>query len=126
MHLAVCVAAVWCTWTAHDYLQERVFLTPGFHFGYAMAFVLQATSFLLSLSYRAGDWLLEWGIERSRRRQEEEDEDEARRRAVALDEEQERGLLKEAPVPDDAVLSAQRLGWVQTLALYVLLSLIHI
>ena len=85
--LALCVAGVWLTWTAHDYLQERVFRAPGFHFGFTMAFCLQFVSFLLSACSRAVEWMLtRSGAEA--RRQEAEEQAQRQREAVL-----EQGLL---------------------------------
>lgn len=47
-HLFACIVCVWLSWSAHDYLQEKMFRIPGFKFGFFMAFVLQATSSLLA------------------------------------------------------------------------------
>lgn len=46
--LVCCVVGVWIFWSLHDYLQERVFAFPDFHFGFFMALVLQLTSTALS------------------------------------------------------------------------------
>ena len=58
-YLALCVCGVWIFWSAHDYIQERIFLAPGFPFGLFMAFSLQTSSFLLSLAYRGFAWVWE-------------------------------------------------------------------
>lgn len=87
-YLALCIAGVWLTWTAHDYLQERIFRAPGFHFGLFMAFALQFVAFLLSLAYRVGVWAFDDGREQMRRCAEEE---KRRRLAAAAAEEEEQG-----------------------------------
>ena len=126
MHIVLCVIGVWLTWTTHDYLQERVFSTPGFRFGYAMAFVLQSTSFILSLVYRGFEWLLDDSAASRQAAKEKEDEEEERRRR-ALDEEQEAGLLKEGEASDDAPSAAEAASastsWT-TFGFYLLLSLL--
>ena len=40
--LVLCVAAIWVAWSLHDYLQEAIFLTPGFDFPLTMALTLQS------------------------------------------------------------------------------------
>ena len=92
LHLTACIAGVWVTWTAHDYLQERIFKAPGFHFGLFMAFSLQFVSFMLSLLYRIVAWAIDDGEEVARQRLEEE---RRRQRAIAAEEEQAETLLDE-------------------------------
>ena len=50
--LALCVAALWLAWGAHDYLQERIF-RHGFHQGTFMAFSMQTSTVTLSLLHEA-------------------------------------------------------------------------
>ena len=79
-----CVVSVWASWSVHDYLQERVFRAPGFHFGFFMAFVLQASSFVLSAAQSSVSKLCEAHDSASERRkpafeiEEEEEETETR------------------------------------------------
>ena len=82
--LSACVVGVWFTWSAHDFLQERIFRAPGFQFGIFMAFSLQFVAFVMSLAYRVGLWLLDDGREQRRMA-------EAARRRLAAAEEEEQG-----------------------------------
>ena len=115
--LFVCVVGVWLTWTAHDYLQERIFKAPGFRFGLFMAFSLQTVSFILSLAYRIGVGLLD------RSQAQRGKEEEARRlRAVEEEEEQGAGLMEENEPPVETKPSgAEPLS---ALVWYLLLSLL--
>ena len=95
--LALCVAGVWIFWSLHDYLQERLFRAPGFHFGLFMAFTLQVTSFLLSLVHRTAVWLAEQTFSTGERRN-VHDREEAQRRRAELEEEA-RDELQPPPPP---------------------------
>ena len=51
--LALCVAAIWVAWSVHDYLQEAIFLTPGFDFPLTMALTLQSVASVLAFVQRS-------------------------------------------------------------------------
>ena len=138
-YLALCVVGVWLTWSLHDYLQERIFRVPGFHFGFFMAFLLQFVSFVLSLVHQTIEWLFRRVGEASRRAAEEKELEDQRRHEEALDEEQGDSLLKEeeadapwtpsASTPSGPAVAAPvrpprvEATW-GTLALYLALSLL--
>lgn len=126
--LGSCVASVWATWTVHDWLQERVFRVPGFHFGIFMAFCLQAVSVVLALANQLAEGnsckCLDATAEEKKRR----DAEAARRREAVMDEEQETGLLTEAEEkdtepPNTASAVSSPISWL-TLSLYLLLSML--
>lgn len=85
--LFACVIGVWFTWSAHDFLQERIFRAPGFQFGIFMAFSLQFVAFVMSLAFRVGLWLLDDGREQRRMA-------ESARRRLAAAEEEEQGEMR--------------------------------
>jgi len=120
-YLAACVTGVWLTWTAHDYLQERIFKVPGFHFGLFMAFSLQTVSFLLSLVYRLWTHLLDDGRQLQQRLAEEQ----SQRRLAAEEEEQGENLLEDdeeqpaAPKKADDSWPLQALAWYLSLSLLI-------
>ena len=125
LRLVGCVLGVWLTWSAHDYLQERIFRVPGFTFGIFMAFCLQATSFVLSLVAQIGTWLL--GSAEGERERRAAEVEEQRRRAALVEEEQERGLLNvgddEGAAADAAEAPPKGASWPVMLR-YLLLSLL--
>ena len=132
-YLALCVCGVWIFWSAHDYIQERIFLAPGFHFGLFMAFSLQTSSFLLSLAYRGFAWVWELTTTSSEQRYLQTLEAQRRRRAEAEEaEEEELGeekLLENDGAPEAAPAAAPPLpsadaASLTTLAWYLLLSLL--
>ena len=57
--LVLCVAAIWVAWSVHDYLQEAIFLTPGFDFPLTMALTLQSVASLLAFVQRSLSTALE-------------------------------------------------------------------
>jgi drug/metabolite transporter (DMT)-like permease len=119
LRLVLCVSGVWIAWSAHDYLQEKIFKIPGFRFGVFMAFSLQSMSFLLSFLYRISEWALAPRghtevIERERLAEEEQQQ---------RTKEQAQGLLLEAselgsPSATDEAATPKTLG------LYLVLSLL--
>ena len=57
--LVLCVAAIWVAWSVHDYLQEAIFLTPGFDFPLTMALTLQSVASVLAFVQRSLSTALE-------------------------------------------------------------------
>ncbi len=121
-YLFFCVTGVWLTWSAHDYLQERIFRAPGFQFGLFMAFSLQFVAFALSLAYRIGMWLLD-----DSREQRLAEATQRRRLAAAAAEEEEQGenlLDSEGETPAKVEAAADTTGTSAALGWYLALSLL--
>ena len=119
-YLAACISGVWVTWTAHDYLQERIFNVPGFHFGLFMSFSLQTVSCVLSLVYSTFVRLLD-STEKQRRDEEE------RAAAIQAEEQEEKVLLDTEEEEDmDSISSTHtsRVDRMHALAWYLMLSLL--
>ena len=123
--LAACTCGVWVTWSVHDYLQERIFRIPGFRFGAFMAFMLQFSSFVLSVLQQAVEWLMETRSRRAAVVREAQ-----RLHEEALDEEQGEAILEkeDQKLVDPVVKSAAPMPMLtatwSTFALYLLLSVL--